>query len=232
MVAGAIAAALVARGERVAAYKPVVTGTDEPANPDWPPDHELLAGVTGQPPDAVTPHRFGPAVSPHLAAELAAAVIDPAELVSAARSAGERADALVAEGVGGLLVPLTPGYLVRDLARELGLPVVVAARAGLGTISHPRRRGDRRRWPAAHPGLGTINHCLLTIEAARDVGLAVRRVVLTPWPEAPGQIERSNHATIATLGATDVATLPALADAGAAGLAAAGARLPLDAWLE
>ena len=210
MVAGAIAAALVARGERVAAYKPVVTGTDEPANPDWPPDHELLAGVTGQPPDAVAPHRFGPAVSPHLAAELAAAVIDPAELVSAARSAGERADALVAEGVGGLLVPLTPGYLVRDLARELGLPVVVAARAGLGTISHT----------------------LLTLEAARAVGLRVAGVVLTPWPEAPGQIERSNHATIATLGATDVATLPALADAGADGLAAAGARLPLDAWLE
>ena len=149
-------------------------------------------------------------MSPHLAAELAAAVIDPAELVSAARSAGEPADALVAEGVGGLLVPLTPGYLVRDLARELGLPVVVAARAGLGTISHT----------------------LLTLEAARAVGLRVAGVVLTPWPEAPGQIERSNHATIATLGATDVATLPALADAGAAGLAAAGAGLPLDAWLE
>ena len=210
MVAAAIAAALVARGERVAAFKPVVTGTDEPANPDWPPDHELLAAVTGQAPDVVAPHGFGPPVSPHLAAELAAAVIDPVELVRAARAAGARADALVAEGVGGLLVPLTPGYLVRDLARELGLPVVVAARAGLGTI----------------------NHTLLTLEAARAVGLRVAAVVLTPWPAAPGEIERSNRATIAALGATDVATLPALADAAPDGLAAAGARLPLDAWLE
>ena len=210
MVAAAIAAALVARGKRVAAFKPVVTGTDEPANPDWPPDHELLAAVTGQAPEVVAPHRFGPPVSPHLAAELAAAVIDSVELVRAARAAGARADALVAEGIGGLLVPLTPGYLVRDLARELGLPVVVAARAGLGTI----------------------NHTLLTLEAARAVGLRVAAVVLTPWPAAPGEIERSNRATIAALGATDVATLPALADAAPDGLAAAGARLPLDAWLE
>ena len=55
---------------------------------------------------------------------------------------------LVCEGVGGLLVPITPGYLVRDLAIDLELPVVVVARTGLGTI----------------------NHTLLTVEAARAAG--------------------------------------------------------------
>jgi dethiobiotin synthetase len=205
-----VAAALAARGERVAAFKPVVTGTDEASDPVWPPDPDLLAAVTGQSPDAIAPRRFGPPVSPHLAAELAEAVIEPAELVAAARAAGARADALVVEGVGGLLVPLTPGYLVRDLARDLALPVVVAARAGLGTI----------------------NHSLLTLEAARAVGLRVAGVVLTPWPADPGAMERSNRATIAALGATEVATLPRLPDAAPAGLAAAGAQLPLDAWLE
>ena len=55
---------------------------------------------------------------------------------------------MIAEGVGGLLVPLTPDYLVRDLARDLGLPLVIAAR----------------------PGLGTINHTLLTLEARAPPG--------------------------------------------------------------
>jgi dethiobiotin synthetase len=165
--------------------------------------------VTGQAPEAVSPHRFGPPVSPHLAAELAGAALEPAVLVSRARAAATGTDALVVEGIGGLLVPLTPGYLVRDLARELGLPVVVAARAGLGTI----------------------NHALLTLEAARAVGLRVAAVVLTPWPAAPAAMQRSNRATIAALGAVEVATLPTLPDAAPAGLATAGEQLPLDPWL-
>jgi len=210
VVAAAIAAALVARGERVAAFKPVVTGTDEAADTDWPPDHELLAAVTGQDPAAVAPVTFGPAVSPHLAAELAGAEIDPAAMVRAARDAAAAADVLVAEGVGGLLVPLTAaGHCIRDFARELGLPLVIAAR----------------------PGLGTINHTLMTIEVARAGGLAVAGVVLTPWAPRPSKMERSNRDTIARLGEAEVAVLPIVARADPALLAAAGATLPLEAWL-
>ena len=61
----------------VAAFKPVVTGLDEPEG-DRPPDHELLAAAAARPVDEVAPHRFGPAVSPHLAAELAGTVLEPA----------------------------------------------------------------------------------------------------------------------------------------------------------
>jgi dethiobiotin synthetase len=208
-LAGAIAAALAARGERVAAFKPVLTGTDEPADPAWPPDDELLAAATGQKPSAIAPHRFGPPVSPHLAAEMAGETIDPAALLAAARAAASGADALVVEGVGGLLVPLAPGYLVRDFARELALPLLIAARAGLGTI----------------------NHTLLTLESARAAGLRVRGVVLTPWPAAAGALEESNRATIAALGEVQVATLAALPDATPVSLAAAGASLALDEWL-
>jgi dethiobiotin synthetase len=209
LLAGAIAAALAARGERVAAFKPVLTGTDEPADPAWPPDDELLAAATGQKPSAIAPHRFGPPVSPHLAAEMAGETIDPAALLAAARAAASGADALVVEGVGGLLVPLAPGYLVRDFARELALPLLIAARAGLGTI----------------------NHTLLTLESARAAGLRVRGVVLTPWPAAAGALEESNRATIAALGEVQVATLAALPDATPVSLAAAGASLALDEWL-
>ena len=86
-------------------------------------------------------------------------------------------------------MPLAPGYLG----------------------ARPRRRPRRCRWSiAAPPGLGTINHTLLTIEAARAAGLEVAAVVLTPWPEEPSRIERSNRETIAALGEVEVETLPPL----------------------
>ena len=211
VVAGAIAAALRARGERVAAYKPVVTGLDEPAVPGWPRDHELLAAAAGVAPHTVAPHVFGPAVSPHLAAELAGVTLDLDAMVLAAGAAAAEAgaDVLIAEGVGGLLVPLTADDTVRDLAVALGLPLVVAAR----------------------PGLGTISHTLLTLEAARAAGLTVAGVVMTPWPDEPTVMARSNRDTVARLGAVEVATLPRLPDGSPASLAAGGAVLPLDHWL-
>ena len=60
----------------------------------------------------------------------------------------------------------------------------------------------------ASPGLGTINHTLLTIEAARAVALEIRAIVLNPWPGEPGAMERSNRETIARLGRVAVATAP------------------------
>ena len=207
MLAAALVAALRADGIRVAAFKPVVTGLDEP-EPGRPADHELLAAAAGVAPDAVTPQTFGPPVSPHLAAQLAGTTIDPAAAIAAARAAAESADALVVEGVGGLAVPLTPDFTVRDLAVALGLPVVIAAR----------------------PGLGTISHTLLTVEAARAAGLDVRAVVLTPWPHAPSAMERSNRETIAAMAEVEVATL-AEVGTGVDELAAAGAALPAAGWL-
>jgi dethiobiotin synthetase len=203
VLAASLCAALAARGERVAAFKPVVTGLEEEAG-EFGRDHELLASAanSGQTPDDVAPYRFGPPVSPHLAAELAGVTIEPAELVAAARAH----ELVVCEGVGGLLVPITPGYLVRDLAVDLGLPVVIAAR----------------------PGLGTINHSLLTVEAARAAGLQVAGVVMTPWPEAPTPMQRSNRASVEQLGRVAVSGLPrATPD----GLAKAGAELPVENWL-
>jgi dethiobiotin synthetase len=204
VVAAALCAVLAERGERVAAFKPAVTGMDEPPDPVWPRDHELLSQVASadQTPAEVAPYRFGPPVSPHYAAELAGVAIEPPRLLEA----GRRHELLIAEGVGGLMVPLTAGYLVRDLAVDLGLPVVVAARTGLGTI----------------------NHTLLTLEAARAAGLNVAGVVMTPWPEAPEPIERSNRDTVERLGGVPVAGLP---PTDPRSLAAAGASLPLNDWL-
>jgi dethiobiotin synthetase len=185
VVACAIAATLADRGERVSVFKPVVTGLAE--HMDGPPDHQRLRACarSAQSEDEVAPYRFGPPVSPHLAAELSGVAVDPARLREAARAAAAAGDMLVAEGVGGLMVPLAHDYLVRDLAVDLALPVVVAAR----------------------PGLGTISHTLMTLECARAAGLDVRAVVLTPWPRAPSVMNHSNRDTIARLGQVEVTPL-------------------------
>lgn len=210
VLAAAVASALRLAGLDVRAYKPAVTGLDEPVAGVLA-DHELLARVTGDDPSAVSPHRFGPAVSPHLGAALAGQELSPRAMVAAARAQADRSrdGVLVAEGVGGLLVPLTPTWLVRDLAVELGLPLIVAAR----------------------PALGTINHTLLTLHAARAAGLDVRAVVLTPWPSAPSTIEASNLETLRELAGCEVTVLPRLAALDDDALAAAGASLSPARWL-
>jgi dethiobiotin synthetase len=225
VLSAVLVAALSTAGEPVSAYKPVVTGLDEPPDEHWPRDHELLAAAGGgrQSAEEVSPLRFGPAVSPHLAAELAGTTIEPDRLIAhareladgstdAAQNEGKAATprTLVVEGVGGLLVPLAEDYAVADLAVALALPLIVAARAGLGTI----------------------NHTLLTLEAARQRGLDVRAVVLMPWPAQPSSLEHSNKDTIERVGSVEVATLPMIDGPELTSLARVGAALPWQRWLD
>jgi dethiobiotin synthetase len=195
VVAAVLAHGLRRQGSTVAVFKPAVTGLDDPGETD----HALLRRVaeSGQSDDEIAPYRYGPPASPHLAAAQAGEEIDPERLRRAAHTAAAGAERFVCEGVGGLLVPLacsdaanerSRSYLVRDLAADLGLPLVIAA----------------------SPGLGTINHTLLTIEAARAAGLTVAAAVLTPWPAQPTAIERSNQETIERLGEVPVRTLAQL----------------------
>jgi dethiobiotin synthetase len=207
VLSAALLAAMAAAGERVRAHKPAVTGLDQPSESGWPPDHELLAGVAGMRAERVAPLRYGPAASPQLAAELAGERIEPARVLGAVPSGAE--EVVVVEGVGGLLVPFADGYTVRELAAALALPVVIAARAGLGTV----------------------NHTLLTLEAARAGGLDVRAVVLTPWPERPSRLERYNRDAIGRGGEVEVATLARVSEPCASELARAGAALPWRRWL-
>jgi dethiobiotin synthetase len=186
VVAATLAHTLAEEGKRVAVFKPAVTGLEE----EGETDHALLRRASGSPQSdqGIAPYRYQPPASPHLAAALAGEEIDPGRLREAAHAAAADADAIVCEGVGGFLVPLSPAYLVRDLAAELGYPLVIVA----------------------SPGLGTINHTLLTVESARAAGLEVGAVVLNPWPDNPSEIERDNRKTIASLADVEVLTLPRL----------------------
>lgn len=202
IVAASIAAALRARNEPVMAFKPIITGTDEPPGP-FGRDHELLAkAVASGRPSRVCRHLYRASVSPHFAAELEGRRVEPAELQPRVHAH----EILICEGVGGFLVPLTKDYLVRDLAVELGLPVVIAT----------------------HPDLGTINHALLTVDAVRGAGLAAAGIVMTPWPAQPSRMQESNREAIERLSGVTVSTLREITPLE---LADAGAELPLDDFL-
>jgi dethiobiotin synthetase len=217
VLSAALLAAMAAAGERVSAHKPAVTGLDEQREKgsaeSWPADHELLGAAARMPADEVAPLRYGPAVSPPLAAELSGEPLHARRVLAAGAAAvADRKDApdtVIVEGVGGLLAPLAENLTVCDFAVALRMPLLVAAR----------------------PGLGTINHTLLTLQSARAAGLSVRAVVLTPWPEEPSRLERSNLEAIARLGFVEVDTLARVSAPLVDELARAGAELPWRRWL-
>ena len=133
---------LCARHPEAVYWKPVQTGCP-------PDDDTATVGAARSLPGV----RLRAPLSPHLAAALEGRTLS-LELLLA--PLGGFDGTLVAEGAGGLLVPLAPGLLQVDLVAAVGLPVVVVA-------------FDR---------LGTINHTLLTLEALRRRGIAVRGVAL------------------------------------------------------
>ena len=107
-----------------------------------------------------TPERgsscFRAPVAPSVAAQIERKKIDPERILRSFRTLSQRHRFMIIEGAGGIMVPLAQGYLFLDLAEAMGLPVVLVAR----------------------PGLGTINHTLLTIEALRSRGLTITGVVI------------------------------------------------------
>jgi len=179
-VACAIVAAWRTLGRRLAVMKPIETGCSPTASGLLPEDARRLCSAAG---DAlsladVCPCRFALPASPEAAAEAASATIDRHRIAATAARILDRRDALVVEGAGGLLVPISPGYLMADLALDLDCALLIVARASLGTI----------------------NHTLLTIEAARRRNLPLLGVVLNRPSATNGPDEPTNPAAIMRYG--------------------------------
>jgi len=188
-VACAIVSGARAAGLDVGAMKPAQSGVE----PGVPTDADRLHAAAGgaDPMDLVCPYAFGPPLAPGVAARLAGVEISLARIVDAARALSARHAALVVEGAGGLLVPLGPRESYADLAVALGLPVLVVARAGLGTV----------------------NHTALTVEALRARGLVIAGVVLNRTAAEDDASVPHNAAEIERLsGARVLASLPFVRD--------------------
>ena len=136
----------------------------------------------------MAPYRFEPACSPHLAAEMAGCEIDIAEIVIAARTLAADYEFLLAEGAGGCVVPLNRRETMLDLMQALKFPVLLAAR----------------------PGLGTINHTLLSIRTLRSEGLQIAGIVFVAATRAEFTfIEEDNGTTIEQFGKVPIlGTIP------------------------
>lgn len=193
VVAGALAAVLKADGIDVGVMKPVQTGAipDDPANAllavlgaSTPaklraPDAEYLKAVAGvdDPMRLICPSMYVTPVAPMVAADFEGRPVNVGSILSAYRDLAARHEFMVVEGAGGITVPLTEDYLMADLARAMGLPLLIVAR----------------------PSLGTVNHTRLTVEYARSVGLEVVGVVINRYPTRPDIAERTNPAMIERL---------------------------------
>ena len=134
LVACALLRAFASSGKSVAGMKPVEAGGAEGRCSDV--DALVGASTVRAPGKIVNPYAFGPAIAPHIAADLAGARIEIEAIARAYDELSRRAEIVVVEGVGGFLVPLNARETGADLARRLGLPVVMVVGMRLGCLNH------------------------------------------------------------------------------------------------
>lgn len=122
-------------GIRAVGMKPIAAGTDANGKND---DVESLiaASTVSAPRELVNPYLFQPAIAPHIAAAEENRLIDIERIIDSFKALREMADAVLVEGVGGFCVPLGPDSDTADLARRLGLPVILVVGMRLGCINH------------------------------------------------------------------------------------------------
>ena len=136
VVAQALLRGLVADGWRAVGMKPVAAGI-EPRQARNADVTALVAAANVDAPLAdVNPYAFDPPIAPHLAAARVGTVIDLERIAVAYGRLALRADAVVVEGAGGALTPLTPRLDMLDIAARLRLPVVLVVGIRLGCLNH------------------------------------------------------------------------------------------------
>ena len=179
IVTAGITGTLRSRGTDATAIKPAQTGA--PADDDA----ALVATACDDPNASTCLERMEPALAPRVAAELEDVSLDYDELLADCKVAVQASAFPVVEGIGGIRVPLAQTEEVVDLIADLGLPTIVVARAGLGTL----------------------NHTALTVDALRDRGLTVPFVILNEY-EGATVAERTNPAELRRMLDVPIATIP------------------------
>ncbi len=138
VAAVALLRACASRGLRAAGMKPVAAGIDPQAGVNADVAALAAAGNIDAPLADRNPFAFAEAVAPHLAAARAGVAIELAPIAAAYSRLAARADIVVVEGAGGALVPLGRGADMLDVARVLGVPVLLVVGLRLGCLSHAR----------------------------------------------------------------------------------------------
>jgi len=195
VVAAALAIVLRESGRDVGVFKPVASGCVRRREGLVSEDAEFLAKAAEAPEtlEEISPVRFEEPLAPAVAAARAGVETDLEPMWEAWRRLRDAHEILLVEGIGGILCPVTRAMSVADLAKEFRLPLLVVARATLGTI----------------------NHTALALEAAQARGLAVAGVVVNRYnlesPDlaemtAPDEIQRVTGVRVLGLVPEDRAT--------------------------
>ncbi|MDP3296829.1 MAG: dethiobiotin synthase [Thermodesulfovibrionia bacterium] len=150
--------ALKEKGFDVCPMKPVETGCRTKKGKLIPEDTMNLIKASGikEAVDVINPYRFKHPLAPSVAAELERKLIKKEKIFSAYNYLSKKYDITIVEGAGGIMAPLYKKYLFLDFIKDLKLPVIIVSR----------------------PGIGTINHTLLTISVAKGRGINILGVVI------------------------------------------------------
>ncbi|HEY1683319.1 MAG TPA: dethiobiotin synthase, partial [Tepidisphaeraceae bacterium] len=188
VITAAIASHLRMIGKRVAVCKPIATGCVHRREGLVSEDAEFLAHHADAefPLDLICPQRYAEPLAPAVAAEREKRPVDWEAINRSIRIMAAASNVMLCEGVGGVLVPLDEQHTVIDMAKWLGLPVIVVARAALGTI----------------------NHTLLTLQALRLAGINVAGVIINRFAtDSIDVAEQTNPAAIEKWGKTRILAL-------------------------
>jgi len=188
MVAAGVLRFLRTEGIDAIPMKPVQTGSGWHDGVLRSPDLRFSIEAADMFPDSedmpfMAPYQYEPACSPHLAGRMVASYPSVPHIVTCAETLLRRHSFVVVEGAGGVMVPLDESTTSLELMTELDFPVLLVARAGLGTI----------------------NHTLLSLKILRSEGLNVLGVVFCatePISEEDAFIRADNPSTIESFGAT------------------------------
>lgn len=181
VVTAALACCIKRSGGKVAVIKPFQTGTDEGGFFDIEFIYKALEASFDI--EDVCPVRLKKPLSPYSAAILENINIDIDSVLESLKNRYLHTEGTTLfEGAGGLLVPITKDYFMSDFAKEMELPVIITAR----------------------PGLGTLNHTLLSIEHAKKKGLKILGIVICNYPSNPDLAESINIATLSQLTDIDI----------------------------
>ncbi len=173
IIAGAICDWFRRQGARVAALKPVASGCVKRREGLVSEDAEFLAhcGDVPFPLDVICPNRYAEPLSPNVAAERAGEPMDWEGVQRSMDMMTKSSDVLIVEGAGGITTPIDAKHTMLDLAGWLGSPTVVVAR----------------------PGLGTLNHTTLTVNALRHAGVNVGGIVVNRYPAERASIAEETN---------------------------------------
>ncbi len=206
VVAAALLQWHLQQGRSAAYYKPVQTGVDagEVGDRDFVAS---LCQASQQEAPCIEGLRYPLALAPATAANLANESVPWEQLVAQAEELASRHEVLLVEGAGGLLVPMTESQNMADLCQALDAQLILVCR----------------------PGLGSLNHTALSLEAARSRGLQLAGLVVSPWPQPADLAQTTNLQAFRDM-APIIGVLEQSPGLDSASLAGGGSSSPLFWW--